>query len=67
VLVTLTDRVAAAATRRAKPRGYPALETLEEARVLLPLTKKRRNQSWEAKGLVELLEGLEAGEYPHLD
>jgi Fic family protein len=62
----ITAPVAAAATGRAKPRVYQALETLEEAGVLLPLTKKRRNQSWEAKGLLELLEGLESGEYPHL-
>lgn len=62
----ITASVAAAATGRAKPRVYQALETLEEAGVLLPLTKKRRNQSWEANGLFDLLEGLEAGEHPRL-
>ncbi len=60
----ITAPVAAAATGRAKPRIYQALESLQEAGVLLPLTKKRRNQSWEAEGLLSLLEGLEAGEPP---
>jgi len=60
----ITAPVAAAATGRAKPRVYQALESLEEAGVLLPLTKKRRNQSWEAEGLFSLLEGLEAEEHP---
>lgn len=62
----LTAPVAAAATGRAKPRIYQALESLERAGILLPLTKKRRNQSWEAEGLLSLLEGLEAGEQPRL-
>lgn len=60
----ITAPVAAAATGRAKPRVYQALESLEQAGVLLPLTKKRRNRSWEARGLLSLLEGLEAGERP---
>lgn len=63
----ITAPVAAAATGRAKPRVYQGLESLEEAGVLIPLTKKRRNQSWEADGLLSLLEGLEAGERPRLD
>jgi hypothetical protein len=32
--------------------------------VLLPLSQARRNQSWEAIGLLDLLAGLEAGEQP---
>lgn len=62
----ITAPVAAAATGRAKPRIYQAIESLEEAGVLLPLTSKRRNQSWEAEGLLSLLEGLEAGEHPRV-
>lgn len=62
----ITAPVASAATGRSKPRVYQALESLEEAGVLLPLTKKRRNRSWEAVGLLSLLEGLEAGERPRL-
>lgn len=60
----ITAPVAAAATGRAKPRIYQALESLEEAGVLLAISRKRRNQSWEADGLLALLEGLEAGERP---
>lgn len=62
----ITAPVAAAATGRAKPRIYQALASLEDAGVLIPLTKKRRNRSWEADGLLSLLEGLEAGEPPRL-
>jgi len=57
----ITAPVAAAATGRAKPRVYQGLASLEEAGVLIPLTDKRRNRSWEADGLLSLLEGLEAG------
>jgi Fic family protein len=60
----ITAPVAAAATGRAKPRVYQGLESLQEAAVLLPVTRKRRNQAWEADGLLSLLEGLEAGERP---
>ena len=60
----ITAPVAAAATGRAKPRVYQGLESLQKAGVLLPMTRKRRNQAWEAAGLLSLLEGLEAGELP---
>jgi len=60
----ITAPVAAAATGRAKPRVYQALASLEAAGVLIPLSTKRRNQSWEADGLLSLLERLEAGEPP---
>jgi Fic family protein len=60
----ITAPVAAAATRRAKAAIYQALEELETAGVLLPLSQSRRNQSWEATGLLELLAGLEAGRFP---
>lgn len=60
----ITAPVAAAATGRAKPRVYQAIESLEEAGVLIALSKKRRNRSWEAAGLLALLESLEAGEPP---
>ncbi|MGK7312512.1 MAG: Fic family protein [Candidatus Longimicrobiales bacterium M2_2A_002] len=60
----ITAPVAAAATGRAKPRVYQGIESLEEAGVLIPLSQKRRNQSWEAAGLLPLLERLEAGVPP---
>ena len=62
----LTGPVATAATGRAKPRVYQAIESLEQAGVLIPLSKKRRNQSWEASGLLPILERLEAGELPEV-
>jgi Fic family protein len=56
--------VAAAATGRSKAQVYQALEQLEKAGILIPLTAGRRNQTWEAAGLLDLLAGLEAGEQP---
>ncbi|HLL48686.1 MAG TPA: Fic family protein [Longimicrobiaceae bacterium] len=60
----ITAPVAAAATGRSKPAIYQALEQLQAAGVLLPLSESRRNQVWEAAGLLDLLVGLEAGELP---
>ena len=56
--------VAAAATGRSKPQIYRAFSQLEAAGVLVPLSQSRRNQSWEAVGLLDLLGGFEAGERP---
>ncbi len=60
----ITAPVAAAGTGRSKPQVYQALRALEAAGVLIPLTSGRRNQSWEAADLLDLLAGLEAGEQP---
>lgn len=60
----ITGPVATVATRRAKPRVYQALTQLEEAGVLEPLSKGRRNRSWEADGLLDLIAGLEEGRVP---
>ncbi len=57
--------VAAAVIGRSKPQIYEALEHLEEAGVLTPLSASRRNRSWEPVGLLDLLERLEAGQLPH--
>jgi Fic family protein len=57
----ITGPVAAAATGRSKGPVYTALVQLQEAGVLVPLSTSRRNQSWEAAGLLDLLEELEAG------
>lgn len=59
----ITASVAAAATGRSKPQIYQALEQLEQSGVLVALSKARRNRSWEAVGLLELLAGLESGEH----
>lgn len=55
----ITGTVAAAATGRSRAPIYQALPELETAGVLVPLSASKRNQSWEAVGL---LAGLEAGE-----
>lgn len=57
----VTAAVAAASTGRSKPQIYQALEQLQEAGVLIPLSTARRNRAWEATGLLDLLAGLEAG------
>jgi Fic family protein len=57
--------VAAAVTGRSKPQVYEAVEQLEAAGVLTPLSASRRNRGWEPIGLLDLLERLEAGQLPH--
>jgi Fic family protein len=57
----ITGPVAAAATGRSKGPVYEALSQLQNAGVLIPLTASNTNRSWEAVGLLELLEALEAG------
>ena len=63
----ITAPVAAAATSRSKAPIYQALRELESAGVLIPLSEHRRNRSWEAAGLLDLIGGLEAGEVPPVD
>ncbi|MCG6987292.1 MAG: hypothetical protein LJF06_03750, partial [Gemmatimonadetes bacterium] len=60
----ITAPVAAAATGRAKAAIHQALQQLERCGILAPLSASKRNRSWEATGLLELLEGLEAGRLP---
>ena len=60
----ITAPVAAAITNRSKPQIYQAITQLESAGILMPLSQGRRNQSWEAVGLLDLLAGLDARERP---
>jgi Fic family protein len=60
----LTAAVAGAATGRAKAAVHAALDQLADAGVLLELTGGRRNRSWEATGLLDLIADLEAGDLP---
>lgn len=60
----ITAPVAAAAAGRSKPQVYEALVQLQAAGVLIPLSNSQRNRSWEAVGLLDLLEGLESGQLP---
>ena len=57
----ITAGVAVAATGRARAAVYQAIEQLEGAGVLIPLSESRRNRAWEAAGLLDLIAGLEAG------
>jgi Fic family protein len=60
----ITPPVATALTGRAKGRIYEAFQQLENAGVLVPLSQSHRNRAWEVVGLLELMEGLEAGQLP---
>ena len=60
----VTSPVAAAATGRSKAAIHQAIHQLVECGVLEPVSASKRNRSWEAVGLLELLEALEAGEVP---
>lgn len=60
----ITLPTAAAATGRAKSSVNQAIEQLTECGVLEPLSTSKRNRSWEAVGLLDLLEDLEAGRMP---
>ncbi len=57
----LTAPMAAASTGRGKAPIYDAIRQLVEAGVLEPVTSSKRNQSWEAVGLLEIVEGMEEG------
>ena len=57
----VTAPVATAATERAKAAVYQALEQLEDAGVIKRLSGGRRNQAWEATGLLDLIETMDAG------
>ena len=56
--------VATAVTGRAKAAIYQAIEQLQVAGVLLPLTRGARNQAWEVEGMLALIERLESGQLP---
>lgn len=60
----LTAPMAQAATGRAKAAIHNAIEQMVEAGVLEPVSSGKRNRSYEAAGLLALLEGLEAGRAP---
>jgi Fic family protein len=58
----ITVPVAVAVTGRTKPAATNGIEQLATARVLVPLGESKRNRAWEAVGLLDLIESLEAGE-----
>lgn len=60
----ITAPTAAVAAARSKPQIYEAIEQLEAVGVLKPLSKSKRNRSWEPAGLLDLMERLESGQLP---
>ena len=52
------------ATGRARAAVYQAIDQLHAAGVLKAASTSKRNAVWEAVGLLDLLEGLEAGRMP---
>ena len=60
----ITAAIAGAVTGRAKASIHNALEQLANAGVLAPVAGGRRNRSWEATGLLDLIADLESGERP---
>lgn len=60
----ISGPVAEAAIGASRPSVNNAIKALVTAGVLIPLSEGKRNQSWEAQGLLDLLERLEAGELP---
>jgi len=60
----VTAPVAAAVTGRSKAAIHQAIRQLTDCGVLEPLSESKRNRSWEAVGLLDLLEGMESGRPP---
>ncbi len=55
---------AIAATGRTKAAVHGAVAQLEGAGVLIPVSTSKRNRLWEASGLLDLVEGMDAGRPP---
>ncbi len=55
---------AVTATGRTKAAVHAAVAQLVNAGVLIPVSTSKRNRLWEASGLLDLVEGLDAGRPP---
>ncbi|MBA4071992.1 MAG: hypothetical protein C0497_09190 [Gemmatimonas sp.] len=62
----ITGPAAIAATGRARAAVYQALDQLQQAGILKPVSESKRNRVWEAVRMFDLLEGLEAGKAPSI-
>ncbi len=60
--ITVSDAVLA--TGRSQPAVNAAFSQLEEAGILTPLGRSRRNRAWEPQGLLDLIIAIESGEPP---
>ena len=56
---TISGPVAVARLNRSRGKTYKALQTLEDAGVLIPLTSGKRNKAWEPAGLLDLIAQME--------
>lgn len=57
----LTAAAAIEATGRARAAVYEAIDQLSAAGILIPLSKSRRNRSWEVHGLLDLIGEMDDG------
>jgi Fic family protein len=60
----ITAPAAVKETGRNAMSVYQGIELLVAAGVLTPLSSSRRHMAWEVRGLLDLIDGLEAGEVP---
>ncbi len=56
----ITVAIGVAVARRSRPAVRNAISDLVKAGVLIPISESPRNRSWEAVGLLELIEGFES-------
>ncbi len=56
----ITIAVGVAVTGRSRPAVRNAITDLVKAEVLIPVSESAKNKSWEATGLLDLIEGLES-------
>lgn len=56
----ITVAVGVTVARRSRPAVRNAISDLVKAGVLIPISESPRNRSWEAVGLLELIEGFES-------
>lgn len=60
----ITAAAAEMATQRATRSVYDAIAQLVHVGILVPTSTSKRNRSWEARGLLDLIDGLESGVSP---
>lgn len=63
----ITAAAAIEETGRNAMSVYQGIELLAAAGVLTPLSSARRHMAWEVRGLLDLIDGLEAGDAPIAD
>jgi Fic family protein len=59
---TINGPVAVAKSSRSRGKTYEALQILEDAGILIPLTSGKRNKAWEPAGLLDLIAEMEGSD-----